>query len=194
MPSCSGGESYSGAAADLQWRNCSHFCSLTIISLDHNPQAFEHVPPTPLRKNPLCSPRSCGLHPSHQRLLLHHSIQVRPWVRGVRGAPGGSSEFVPYLRGVGKAAVSPWQRAHVSLHVLSCSQARSDVSSLGGRRSSWRKRVIHSPLLPGCDALLVPEEGTRVPSVAQSLLRQGLLPRCRTAAVLHHPWFGAIPG
>lgn len=45
-----------------------------------------------------------------------------------------------------------------------------------------------------CDALLTPEEGTRAPSVAGSLVRWGLLPRCRTAVVLHHPWFGAIPG
>lgn len=163
-------------------------------SLDHNPQTFEHVPPTPFCKNPLCSPRSCGLHPSYQHLLLHHSVQVRPWVLGVRGGFGGTSEFVPYLRGVEKAAVSPWQRVRLSLHVQSCSQARPDVSCLGGRRSSLRKRVVHSQLLPVCDALLMPEEGTRAPSVTEALVRQGLLPRSRTAAFLHHPWFGTIPG
>ena len=80
------------------------------------------------------------MHPSHQHLLLHHSVQVRPRVRGVRGGLGGTSEFVPCLGGVEKAALSLWQRVCVSLHVQLCSQARPDVSWLGGRQSSLRKR------------------------------------------------------
>lgn len=130
----------------LRQAKCCHSYSLTILAIDHNPQASEHVPPAPLRQNPLCSPRIRGLYPSHQHLLLYHSIQVRAWGQPVRE---GTTSVLYHISG-------EWRRLRCARE-RACCFVRSPVPRLDEMCPgwSWMRAAV-------CDAFLRPEGSTCV--------------------------------